>query len=95
MLVRQPMGLEEYEVTGRPDGRQPHGMESAFQFQAARLATAKTAGEDHAFKLTAKECAELFDEGTIYYNRLVHFCRLKDWARAGRDAARNCACSTS
>jgi hypothetical protein len=24
MLVRQPMGLEEYEVDGRPDGLRPH-----------------------------------------------------------------------
>jgi hypothetical protein len=89
IVVRQPMGLETYEVDGRPDGQRPHGAESAFDFQLARLAAAKRAGAEAAFKLTAADCAELFDEGTIYYHRFAHFFRLKDWARAERDTARN------
>jgi len=89
MVVRQPMGLEEYEVEGRHDGERPHGMESALEFQFRRLAAANQAGATDAFRLTAADCAELFDEGTIYYYRFMHFFHLKDWVRAARDTARN------
>ncbi len=88
MLVRQPMGLEEYEVDGRPDGLRPHGMESALDFQLKRLAAAKRAGAEEALRLSAKDCAELFNEGTIYYYRFIHFFRVKEWVRAERDTAR-------
>ena len=89
MIVRQPTGLEEYEVEGRPDGQRPHGLESVLEFQLARLAAARRAVAEDAFRLSAADCAELFDEGMIYYYRFVSFCRLKDWARAERDTARN------
>jgi hypothetical protein len=89
IMVRQPMGLESYEADGRPDGRHPHGMESALEFQLSRLAAARRAAAEPAFKLTAADCAELFDEGTLYYHRFVHFFRLGDWTRAERDTARN------
>src|SRR5437867_871140 len=65
MLVRQPMGVEQYELEGRPDGQRPHGMESALEFQLSRLAAAKRAGAENAFKLSAADCAELFDEGML------------------------------
>jgi hypothetical protein len=89
IVVRQPMGLEIYEADGRPDGQRPHGMESALEFQLTRLAAAKRADAETAFKLTAADCTELFDEGTIYYHRFIHFFRLKDWTRAERDTSRN------
>jgi hypothetical protein len=44
LLVRRPMGREEYEVDGWPDGLRPHGMESALDFQLERSAAAKRAG---------------------------------------------------
>jgi len=89
VVVRQRLGLEHYEVDGRPDGRRPHGMESALDFQLARLAEAKRSDTKYAFRLTAKECTELFDEATIYYHRFLHFLRLKEWVRAERDTERS------
>jgi hypothetical protein len=89
MLVRQLAGLEQYEVEGRPDGQRPHGMESSLEFHLARLATAKTTGLEETFRLSAATCEELFKEGTMYYYRFRNFCRLKKWARAERDTARN------
>lgn len=88
MLVRLPVGLEQYEVDGRPDGLRPHGMESALDFQLKRLAAASRAGAGEAFRLSAKDCVELFNEGTIYYYRFIHFFRAKEWAHAERDTAR-------
>jgi hypothetical protein len=54
MFVRQAMGIEEYEVDGRPDGLRPHGVESALDFQLGRLAAAKSAGAEEAFRLAPK-----------------------------------------
>ncbi len=89
IVVRQPMGLEEYELDCRPDAQRPHGMESAFEFHRMRLAAARSRGSGETFKLDARDCAELFEEGTLYYCRSVHFLRLKVWARAESDIARN------
>ena len=63
-------------------------MESALDFQLDRLAAAKRAGAEELLRLNTKECAELFNEGTIYYYRFIHFFRAKEWARAERDTAR-------
>jgi DNA-binding XRE family transcriptional regulator len=89
ILVRQPMGVEEYEIDGRPDGRRVHGMESVFDFHRARFDAAKQSNVLIGFDLTAKDCAELFDESVLYYHRLRVLFRLKDWTRVERDAARN------
>jgi hypothetical protein len=88
ILVRQPMGLEQYEVDGRPDGQRPYGMDSTLGFQLSRLAAAKNADAENVFKLSAENCAELFAEGILYYHRFVTLFRLKEWVRAERDTAR-------
>ena len=89
IVVRQPMGLETCEANGRPDGQQPHGMESALDFQLTRFAAAIRAGADAVFRLAAADCTELFHEGILYHDRFVHCFRVKDWARVERDTARN------
>jgi len=42
MQVRTPLGIEQYELDGRPDGRHPHDMESVLDFQHARLAAMRS-----------------------------------------------------
>ncbi len=87
ILVRQPMGIEEYEIDGRPDGRRVHGMESAFAFHHARINAAKQTDAVNGFDLSPEDCAELFHEGISYHHRLILLFRLKDWTRVERDAA--------
>jgi hypothetical protein len=89
MQVRTPLGVEQYELDGRPDGERPHGMESALEFHLQRLEKAKTAGQDADFDLSPRECAELFNEGTLYYFRYVRLFQLKQWPRTIRDTDRN------
>ncbi len=89
LQVRTPLGLEQYEMEGRPDGARPHGMESALDFHQQRLAQAQAAGREAEFRLDARECLELFNEGTLYYLRYVRLFQLKDWVRTIRDTARN------
>jgi hypothetical protein len=89
LQVRTPMGIEQYEMDGRPDGQRPHGMESALEFHLGRLQAAKAAGGEAEFDLNQRECSELFNEGTLYYFRYVRLFQLKDWPRTVRDTARN------
>ncbi|HEV2717341.1 MAG TPA: hypothetical protein VGU64_18890 [Terriglobales bacterium] len=86
ILVRQPMGLEQYEIDGRPDGRRVHGMESSFDFHHTRINAPKQSNAADAFDLSPEDCAELFHEGISYYQRLILLFQLKDWTRVERDA---------
>jgi hypothetical protein len=89
VLVRQPMGLEQYERDGRPDGIRPYGRDSALEFHLSRWAAAKRLGSADAFRLARADCAELSEESLMFYRRALVFLALKDWARAARDAAWN------
>jgi hypothetical protein len=89
LQVRTALGLEQYEMDGRPDGLRPHGMESALEHHLHRLNQAKFSGREADFELSPQECSELFHEGTLYYFRYVRLFQLKDWARTIRDTARN------
>jgi hypothetical protein len=87
--VRTPLGIEQYEMDGRPDGLRPHGMDSALDYHQHRLNQAKFAGREADFELSPQECSELFHEGTLFYFRYVRLFQVKDWARTIRDTARN------
>jgi hypothetical protein len=89
LQVRTPLGIEQYEMDGRPDGARPHGMESALEYHLHRLNQAKFSGREAGFELNPEECGELFQEGTLYYFRYVRLFQLKDWTRTLRDTARN------
>jgi hypothetical protein len=87
--VRQPVGIEQYETEGRPDGTRPHGADSALDYQLARWQQAKTEGTEDAFRLSEDECAELFNEGVLYYFRYFYLFQLEEWELTVRDTTRN------
>jgi hypothetical protein len=89
LQVRTPLGLEQLEMQGRPDGVRPHGLESALQFHQQRLAQVSAAGSEADFELGAEDCAELFSEGTLYYSRYLRLFQLRRWVETVRDTARN------
>src|ERR1039457_4939390 len=89
LQVRTPLGIEQYEMDGRPDGQHQHGMESVLDYHQHRLNQAKFSGREADFELSPQECSELFHEGTLYYFRYVRLFQLKDWPRTIRDTARN------
>lgn len=89
LQVRTPLGIEQYELDGRPDGARPYGKESALEHHLERLETAKAAGREAEFDLGPRECGELFSEGTLYYFRYLRLFQLKEWKRTVRDTARN------
>jgi hypothetical protein len=89
LQVRLPLGIEQYALDGRPDGTHPHDLETTLDFYLARLEKAKAVGEEDSFRISSNECAELFDEGVLFYCRYLHLFQLKDWPRVARDTARN------
>jgi hypothetical protein len=89
LQVRTPLGVEQYELDGRPDGQRPHGTESALDYYQHRLQQARDEGKEAEFDLDPSECGELFNEGTLYYFRYVRLFQLKDWTRTVRDTRRN------
>jgi hypothetical protein len=89
LQVRLPLGVEQYELDGRPDGLEPHGCESFLDHHLAQLESAVARGEADTFTLNPAACAELFQEGTLYYFRYLRFFQMRDWPRAIRDTARN------
>ncbi len=89
LQVRTPVGLEQYELEGRPDGARPHGMESFLEYHLNRLQQARELNKEDDFELSPRDCGELFNEGTLYYFRYVRLFQLKDWMRTLRDTARN------
>ncbi len=91
MQVRTPMGIEQYELDGRPDGLRPHDAESAFAFHQARFERAQAQEKAGNFGLTGPQCAELFEESVLYYFRYLHLFQLRDWRRVMRDTNRNLA----
>ncbi|MCW1926167.1 hypothetical protein OKA05_26655 [Luteolibacter arcticus] len=86
ILVRQPMGLQQFEMDGRPDGCRVRGEETVLHFQHARLDAARRTLPAMPFELTAGDCAELFREASSFYDRLVMLLDMKDWTRVKRDA---------
>jgi len=90
LQVRIPLGIEQYEMDGRPDGLKPYGAESCLDYQEARLARhRRRQGGDSGFVLDTNACRELAQEGTLYYYRYVLLFQLGDYARVIRDTARN------
>lgn len=89
MQVREPLGVQQFELEGRPDGLRPHNAESVLEYQLSRLTKARTAGKESDFTLDAEQCAELFAEGVLYYYRYFNLFQLQDWKRVARDTTRN------
>ena len=92
LQVRFPMGIEQYELDGRPDGLRPMGYESYLEYfiqKRERATAAAAAGGENAFRLTPEDCELLRDEAMIYYYRYDLMYMRKDYERVLRDTARN------
>jgi hypothetical protein len=90
MQIRLPLGMEQYELIGRPDGLRPYGRDSALEYHRERLEQFRNQPTDgEAFHLDQQTCQELFQEGLLYYYRYLHLFELQDWAATARDTGRN------
>src|SRR5688500_16001723 len=58
LQMRQDLGLLQMEMTGRPDGRRPHGYESLLEYFETQLADHRRRhhGSDEGFHLSRNQC---------------------------------------
>jgi len=84
LQVRLPMGIEQYEVDGRPDGVRPEGFESYLAYYRSIAAA-----EGAAWELDQEAFTRLYEEGLLFYRRYLLFFQLGEYDLCVRDTARN------
>jgi hypothetical protein len=90
LQMRLDLGLLQMEVTGRPDGRRPHGYESLLEYYETLLTEhRKRNGTELGFHLTSSQCQSLREEAVMYYHRYLSLFVLEDFTGVVRDTARN------
>jgi UvrB/uvrC motif len=85
--LRIDLGLIQMEVSGRPDGQEPHNCDSLLEYHQQRAERTVKKGEK--FELTADEIGELQQEGIQYYHRYISLFQFQDYLGVIRDTARN------
>jgi hypothetical protein len=84
------MGIEQYELDGRPDGKHPFGRESVMEEYQARLENYRGAhGTGDGFLITHDDFANLQAEGVLYYFRYLVLFQIGDFVRTARDTEHN------
>jgi len=90
LQVRQPMGIEQYELDGRPDGKVPNGFASVLEEVEEYLSDyTEIYGGDEGFHLSLDQYAELREEGVLYYYRYLVLFQISDYERTIRDTEHN------
>jgi len=91
--LRVDLGVLQMNAEGRPDGRQPFGHPSLFDYHQHRLRQHRTAngGSAEGFTLKPEDCAKLQIEALQYHHRYICLLQLGDYAGVERDAQRNLA----
>jgi hypothetical protein len=90
LQVRQPLGIEQYELEGRPDGKHPFNKESVLQEYLDRLEYHKLLfSSDETFHLTHNDFLLLQDEGMLYYARYLILYQIGDFERTSKDTEHN------
>lgn len=92
LQVRQPLGIEQYELNGRPDGKKPFQKESVLREYLDRQEYHKLLfSTDENFKLNYEDFILLQDEGMLYYARYLLLYQIGDYQRTVRDTEHNLA----
>ena len=92
LQVRQPLGIEQYELDGRPDGREPFGRPTMLEEIRARLESHRgVRGSDEGFAITHDDFTALQNEGLLYYFRYLVLFQIGDFVRTSRDTEHNLA----
>lgn len=81
--VREPLGIQQLEYVGRPDGSRPNGKTTWLEFYEER------ADLDPHFSLSHDDCLRLMQEGILFYQRYLILYQMEDWEGVVRDTERN------
>jgi hypothetical protein len=90
MQVRLPLGLEQYELDGRPDAFRPEGQESWLAVIEQRIVLHNDEGGSQLpFELSADDFLHLQNEGILFYYRYMLLFQMNDFERVLRDTDHN------
>ncbi|BCM93083.1 hypothetical protein IAD21_04971 [Abditibacteriota bacterium] len=88
--MRLDLGVLQMEISGRPDGKRPHGFESLLEYQLAQKESAESgSAEWNDWTLDSEACADLKQEAMQYYYRYLSLFHLGDYHEVIRDTGRN------
>jgi len=90
LQVRQPLGIEQYELDGRPDKKTPESKESYLHVMQDRLQEYITSNAtDEGFSINHEEFGQLQNEGILYYYRYLVLFQISEFQRTARDTEHN------
>jgi hypothetical protein len=90
LQVRLPLGIEQYELTGRPDGKKPFGKLTVLEEFSERLKDhIKNHATDKGFHLNHDEILMLQNEAVLYYLRYLLLFQLGEYERTVQDTHHN------
>jgi len=90
LQVRQPLGIEQYELDGRPDGEMPYGKETYLDVYLERIKQFKEDSEsDEGFFIQYEDFLKLQNEGILFYYRYLILFQIGDFKRTVRDTDHN------
>jgi hypothetical protein len=90
LQVRKPLGIEQYELEGRPDGKRPFGKDSVLEHYEEMLSQhQKMKGGDRDFVLSHEDFVLLQEEALFNYYRYVILFQIGDMERTIRDTDQN------
>jgi hypothetical protein len=82
--LRIDLGVLQLETTGRPDGSQPHGHQTYFEYLEEQARLARKA--KRKFQLSEEQCQEADREFLQFYHRRMCWLALRQYDNAMRDA---------
>jgi hypothetical protein len=87
MQIRQPLGIEQYDLDGRPDGLKPEGQETYLAIYLKKETESVAAGI--SLVLDDDDFVKLRDEGVLYYYRYLALFQVGHYDRVARDTEHN------
>jgi hypothetical protein len=90
LQVRLALGIEQYEMEGRPDRTRPHGFATVLEYTEDRLRRyIVDHGNDAGFEITTADAEELQGEGVLFYYRYLLLYQLQYFDLVVRDTEHN------
>ncbi|MFP4643363.1 MAG: UvrB/UvrC motif-containing protein [Spirochaetales bacterium] len=90
LQVRLPLGIEQYELVGRPDGERPFGKDTILEEMESRVAEyVLSNGTDDGFLLSHEDCELLQSEAILFYYRYLLLFQINDYDRVAADTEHN------
>ncbi len=90
MQVRRPVGIEQYELDGRPDGESPLGNDTVVEAIEGQLSQyVEEYGSDDGFEIGHEDAVRLHNEGVLFYYRYLLLFQVNDFERTTRDTEHN------